>query len=72
MERPALKVVVRVEPQQELTRAQLDQLMDGELSAFEKDLRARQQAKGLSGESLTGMERGVLKAYLFFAHGRTA
>lgn len=49
----------------------LDSLMDGELSAFERDLQTRNRAAGLSGEPLTGVERGVLKAYLFFATTRT-
>lgn len=70
MASPALKVLVRVDPP-EVNRATLDSLMDGELSAFERDLQSRNRAAGLSGEPLTGVERGVLKAYLFFAHTRT-
>ncbi len=66
MASPALKVLVQVEPP-EVTRATLDALMDGELSAFEQDLQTRNRAAGLGGEPLTGVERGVLKAYLFFA-----
>lgn len=54
-----------------MSRAALDSLMDGELSAFERDLQTRNRAAGLSGEALTGVERGVLKAYLFFAVTRT-
>lgn len=69
MENPAvLKVVVRVDPPA-VTRTQLDALMDGELSAFEKDMRSR--SKGIGDEPLTAIERGTLKAYLFFAYTRT-
>lgn len=72
MAKPELQVVVRVEPPQELNREQLDELMDGELSAFERDLQRRQQERGLSTEPLAGVERGLLKAYIFFAYGKTA
>ena len=66
MSAPALKVTVRIDPP-DLSRANLDKLMDGEISAFEKDLRVRNQAASLSGEPLTSIERGTLKAYLFYA-----
>lgn len=66
MPEPALKVTVRIDPP-DLSRAHLDVLMDGEISAFEKDLRARNAAMGLGGEPLTSIERGTLKAYLFYA-----
>lgn len=53
-------------------RAQLDALMDGELSAFEQDLkRVSERGANLQGP-LTSMERGTIKAYLHFALTRGA
>lgn len=72
MEKPALKVVVRVEPPQELSRAVLDELMSGELHAFEQDLIQKTKEKNLTGGPLTSPERGILKAYLFYAYTRKA
>jgi hypothetical protein len=72
VEKPALKVVVRVDPPTELSREQFNELMDGELTAFEADLRRRQQGRGLQGDPLISAERGLLKAYIYFAHGRSA
>lgn len=70
MEKPALKVVVRVEPPKDLTRGQLDDLMDGEIAGFEAQLREQSQKRGLPGDHLITAERGLLKAYLFYAYGR--
>lgn len=71
MERPALRVVVRVEPPADLSREQINTLMDGEVHAFERDLQRRQREQGLSPDPLNGSERGIIKAYILFAHGRT-
>lgn len=64
---PALKVVVRVDPP-ELDRANIDRLMDGEISEFEKYLQQKQREQGLSGnDRLMTPERGILKAFLIYA-----
>lgn len=49
----------------------MDELFNGELAEFEKWFVARQVAKGHPATGLIGAERGVLKAYLFYATTRT-
>ncbi len=66
MPSPALVVVVRADPP-EMDRATLDRLMDGEISKFESVFQQRQREQGLTGEPLTSIERGTLKAFLIYA-----
>jgi hypothetical protein len=44
--------------------------MDGEIAGFEAQLREQSQKRGLPGDHLITAERGLLKAYLFYAYGR--
>jgi hypothetical protein len=68
VEKPALKVHVRISPPpEELTRQQLDALMDGELIEFEKHLMHKQHQAGFSPEPLSTPERGILKGFLVYA-----
>lgn len=41
--------------------------MDGEITKFEEHFVKRQKAEGLTGEPLTSIERGTLKAFLMYA-----
>lgn len=66
MPSPALVVVVRADPP-EMDRATLDRLMDGEITKFEDVFQKRQREQGLTGEPLTSIERGTLKAFLMYA-----
>lgn len=68
-----MKLTVQVQVDApEVSRAQLDALMDGEITAFEQDLkRSSERGAGLQGP-LTSIERGTIKAYLYFAKKRTA
>jgi hypothetical protein len=45
----------------------VDKLLDGELSNFEKYFSRIQEERGLEGAPLATFERGLLKAYLFYA-----
>lgn len=68
MESPALKVHVQISPPAEkLSRQQLDALMDGELSGFERHLRESQVQVGLNPDPLSTPERGIIKGYLLYA-----
>lgn len=66
MASPSLQVVVRADPP-DMDRVSLDRLMDNEITEFEKHFQQRQREQGLTGEPLTSIERGTLKAYLFYA-----
>lgn len=66
MASPSLQVVVRVDPPT-LDRPSLDRLMDGEINKFEAVFQQRNREQGLTGEPLTSIERGTLKAYLMYA-----
>lgn len=66
MASPALQVVVRADPP-DMDRVTLDRLMDNEINKFEEYFQQRQREQGLTGERLTSIERGTLKAYLFYA-----
>lgn len=50
-----------------MDRVSLDRLMDNEITEFEKHFQKRQREQGLTGEPLTSIERGTLKAFLFYA-----
>jgi hypothetical protein len=66
--KPALKVVVRISPPEEnLTKAQLNELFDGELAKFERHLMERQQSAGMNPDPLSTPERGLLKGFLLYA-----
>lgn len=68
MESPALKVHVRIDPPaDQLPKQQLDRLLDGEISAFERHLQNTQREAGLRPDPLSTPERGILKGYLLFA-----
>lgn len=51
----------------ELPAQEMDRLLNGELSNFEKWAIERQRAKGYEGAGLITAERGIIKAYLVYA-----
>lgn len=50
-----------------MDRGTLDRLMDDEISKFEDAFSRSQRDRGLTGEPLTSIERGTLKAFLIYA-----
>lgn len=44
----------------------LDEMLDGELLAFERWFINRQRSKGMGSDPLIGAERGVVKAYILY------
>jgi hypothetical protein len=63
-----LHVNVKINPPPEtVDKKEVDRLLDGELSRFEKHFSHVQKEKGMDGAPLAAFERGVLKAYLYYA-----
>lgn len=63
-----LSVKVKINPPPEtVDKKEVDRLLDGELSKFEDYFAKVQREQGFDGAPLAGFERGVLKAYLYYA-----
>ncbi len=66
-----LEVTIRVHPPKDvLSKAEIDELMDGEISGFERHIKWAQEQRGLAPDPLSTPERGIIKAYLLYAGSR--
>jgi hypothetical protein len=63
-----LRVKITIQPPPDtVSKQEVDRLLDGELTRFEKYFSHIQQKRGLDGAPLASFERGVIKAYLYYA-----
>ena len=50
-----------------MNKQEVDSLLDGEITKFEQHVIRQHEAKGIEGAPLASFERGMVKAYLYFA-----
>jgi hypothetical protein len=55
----------------EITVEELDKLFAGEITEFEQWFISRQQARGMSASGLLSVENGILRAFMFYIHGKS-
>ena len=63
-----VKVSVKINPPpNQMDKREVDRLLDGEISQFERYVIRQAQSKGYEGAPLASFERSMIKAYLYFA-----
>jgi hypothetical protein len=63
-----LKVSVKISPPpSQVDKKEVDKLLEGEIAQFEQHVIRQAKERGFEGAPLASFERGMVKAYLFFA-----